>query len=90
MITPKDEPGFFFDYTTMTETTELMLKQSLDALIRMDIDPALKVLKMDDEVDRIKDEAYDRIKKAISEYPKDTAYLINLLLISRHLERMAD
>lgn len=90
LLTQKNEPGFFFDYTTMAETTELMLKQSLDALIRMDIDLALEVLKMDDEVDRIKDEAYDRIKKAISEHSEHTAYLINLLLISRHLERMAD
>ena len=90
LITQKTDPGFFFDYTTMAETTELMLKQSLDALVKMDIDLALEVLKMDDEVDRIKDVAYDRIKKAISEKPDHTAYLINLLLISRHLERMAD
>ena len=90
LITQKEEPGFFFDYTTMVETTELMLKQSLDALIRMDIDLALEVLKMDDDVDEIKDDAYDRIKKAITEHPDHTAYLINFLLISRHLERMAD
>lgn len=90
LISQKNEPRFFFDYSTMVETTELMLRQSLDALIRMDIDLALEVLKKDDEVDRIKDEAYDLIKKAISEHPNYTAYLINLLLISRHLERMAD
>ena len=90
LISQKNEPNFFFDYTTMVETTEMMLRQSLDALIKMDIDLALEVLKKDDEVDRIKDEAYDRIKKALSELPDHTAHLINLLLISRHLERMAD
>ncbi len=90
LLTQKTAPDFYFDYTTMAETTELMLKQSLDALVKMDIDLALEVLKMDDEVDRIKDVAYDRIKAAISEKPDHTAYLINLLLISRHLERMAD
>lgn len=90
LLTQKTDPGFFFDYTTMAETAELMLKQSLDALVKMDIDLALEVLKMDDEVDRIKDDAYDRIKTAISEKPDHTAFLINLLLISRHLERMAD
>jgi len=90
LISQKNEPNFFFDYTTMVETTEMMLRQSLDALIKMDIDLALEVLKKDDEVDRIKDEAYDRIKKALSELPEHTAHLINLLLISRHLERMAD
>ena len=33
---------------------------------------------------------YDVIKKAIKDMPERVAYLINLLLISRHLERIAD
>ncbi|MGD8442909.1 MAG: PhoU domain-containing protein, partial [Desulfobacterales bacterium] len=43
-----------------------------------------------DEVDQIKSDAYDRIKKAMSKHPDKIGYLINLLLISRHLERLAD
>jgi phosphate transport system protein len=39
---------------------------------------------MDDEVDDIKDEAYDRIKSAIKESQNRVGTLINLLLISRH------
>jgi phosphate transport system protein len=45
---------------------------------------------LDDEVDAIKFEAYQRIKAAICKHPEHVGYLINLLLISRHLERMAD
>jgi phosphate transport system protein len=67
-----------------------MLKMSLDALVNMDVDLAFKVLVMDDEVDRIKDEAYDLIKAALQKQPERTGYFINLLLISRHLERLAD
>jgi phosphate transport system protein len=45
---------------------------------------------MDDEVDQKKREAYDRIKVALRDNPDKIGYLINLLLISRHLERLAD
>jgi phosphate transport system protein len=45
---------------------------------------------MDDEVDRFKSEAYDRIKQAMRKHPDKIGYLINLLLISRHIERLAD
>ena len=41
-------------------------------------------------MDQIKSEAYDKIKQAIQELPERVGYYINLLLISRHLERLAD
>jgi phosphate transport system protein len=56
----------------------------------LDDDIAWKVLQLDDEVDQMQKEAYDRIKSAMDEHPDKIGYLINLLLISRHLERMAD
>ena len=80
----------FFDYSAMGEKAQTMLKMSLDALVKMDYDQAFDVVRMDDEVDAIKEQAYDRIKKAIGEHPDKIGYLINLLLISRHLERLAD
>lgn len=89
-IAKRKEIGFAFDYSAMAEKAEAMLKMSLDALINMDIDLAMKVTIMDDEVDKIKEHAYDRIKKAIRANPEGTGHLINLLLISRHLERLAD
>ena len=79
-----------FDYTSMVEKAQFMLKQSLDAFVNLNIDTAFKVLFLDDEVDSLKHDAYDQIKKAISEHPVDVGPLINLLLISRHLERLAD
>jgi len=54
------------------------------------VDMAYKVITMDDEVDQIKNEAYDKIKQAIQDLPERVGYYINLLLISRHLERLAD
>ncbi len=83
-------PGFSFDYTLMAEKAESMLRMSLDALVNLDEDIALKVVTMDDEVDKIQREAYDRIKNAMKENSAETGYLINLFLVSRHLERLAD
>jgi phosphate transport system protein len=82
--------GFGFDYQAMGEKTEDMLKMSLDALVNLDVDLAFKVLTLDDEVDAIQKDAYDQIKAAIRDTPDQVGYLVNLLLISRHLERLAD
>jgi phosphate transport system protein len=80
-----------FDYTEMADKAEAMLRMSLDSLVNQDLDLAIKVLHLDDEVDKIKDEAYDRIKQAMADGATgDIGYMINLLLISRHIERMAD
>lgn len=81
---------FVFDYAPMAESVQSMLKMSLDALVNLDVDLAFKVITMDDEVDDIQIQAYDRIKEAIKEKPDRVSYLVNLLLISRHLERLAD
>jgi phosphate transport system protein len=81
---------FFFDYSSMGEKVQDMLKWSLDALVNMDYDLAFSVVMRDDEVDKIKHDAYDRIKQAMGEHPDKLGELINLLLISRHLERLAD
>jgi phosphate transport system protein len=56
----------------------------------MDEDLAFKVVTLDDEVDQIQRNAYDRIKTAMKENTDKIGYMINLLLISRHLERLAD
>jgi phosphate transport system protein len=82
--------GFVFDYSIMAEKVQSMLKMSLDSLVYMDIGRAFRVLTMDDEVDNIQGEAYSQIKRAMREDPENMTYLINLFLISRHLERIAD
>jgi phosphate transport system protein len=90
VIAKRDLSDLFFDYTSMGEKVQEMLKMSLDALVSMDYDLAYSVVVRDDEVDQIKSDAYDRIKQAMSNHPDKIGYLINLLLISRHLERLAD
>jgi phosphate transport system protein len=79
-----------FDFAAMAEKAEAMLKESLDALVNQDVDLAYKVCLDDDEVDRMNRSVYDHVKDAIKKHPDRVAYLLNLLLIARHLERIAD
>jgi phosphate transport system protein len=79
-----------FNHSLMAEKSEFMLKKSLDAFVNMDADIALHVCTLDDEVDNMMNEAYDVVKQAIGKHPDRVSYLINLLLVSRHLERIAD
>ena len=81
---------FDFDFYSIAEKTEAMLKKSLDALVNLDVDLAFKVCILDDEVDKINGEAHRIVKDVIKDNPDHVEYFINLLLISRHLERIAD
>ena len=90
VLAKEPQAEFFFDYSQMADITKSMLKKSLDALVNIDVKLAADILKLDDEVDRLRSEAYDIIKRVIAEKPKQAGFLINLLLVSRHLERLAD
>lgn len=79
-----------YDYSAMAEKTGLMLKMSLDALVGMDSGIADQVLLMDEEVNAMRNKAYDAMKTAIIKAPEQVGQTVNLYLISRHLERIGD
>ena len=79
-----------FDYKEMSEKTIKMLKDSLDALVNLDIDLAYKVRLDDDTIDALDREFFDKIKHIIPDNSERVGSLIQLFLISRHLERIAD
>ncbi len=86
----KQSEEFFHDYSPMEEKVEYMFVKSLDAFVNMDVNLAEKIIRMDDEVDKLKGEAYDIIKDAMIKRSDQIGYLLNFFLISRHLERIAD
>ena len=79
-----------FDYISMAEKAEDMLKMSLDALVNLDLDTAFKVLTMDDEVDDMHREIHNAVKRLMVSEPNRVDIYLNLLLISRHIERIGD
>ena len=79
-----------FDFETMAEKTQAMVKKSLDALVNIDCDLASQVCEADDEIDAINRQMYDQVKGQIKQAPENIETLIHLLSVSRHLERIAD
>jgi len=78
------------DFKPMMNLTRSMLKDTLDALIHNDEELALKVLKKDDKVDEFNRHKLKRLEQLIIETPNKTTYYINLMNVSKHLERIAD
>jgi phosphate transport system protein len=79
-----------FEYFTMAQKAQSMLRKSLDALVNQDANLAYEVCKTDDEVDGLKKDLQLLFAKEVVTKVTETAPLINLFLISRHLERIAD
>ncbi len=89
--TSSEDPNKFkYDYSAMADLTTKMLKMSLDALVRLDVDMAYEVRDMDADVNSMRNEAYDSMKKDIKKHPDMVSEIINMYLISRHLERIGD
>lgn len=89
-IAEREKMEVSMDYALMGEKAASMLKWSLDALVNLDLELALRVMKLDDQVDNIHCQNYDYLKEILRQEPEHVDYLINFLTISRHLERIAD
>jgi len=79
-----------FDFPGMSQLSEAMLRKSLDALVNLDAKLAFEVINSDDAVDQMHREMYSRIQEEIIKKPDKLDCLINLLAVSRQLERIAD
>ncbi|MDH4249000.1 MAG: phosphate signaling complex protein PhoU [Deltaproteobacteria bacterium] len=86
-LPPIDIP---FDFAGMTEMTQGMLKDSLDALVNMNTRLAWQVCARDDDVDAINRQMYHQVQDGIRAEPDRMEALIHCLSTSRHLERIAD
>lgn len=74
----------------MAEITQKMLKNSLDALVDLDGEKAADVLAEDDIVDTLHESMYAVIGDEIKEDPVRVSQWMEVLAISRYLERIAD
>jgi phosphate transport system protein len=74
----------------MADLTTAMVRQSLDAFMRLDADSARYVIKQDDEVDRFNKEIIDELIALMRASPQFVAQGISLFSAVRHLERIAD
>jgi phosphate transport system protein len=79
-----------FDLPKMATLTQTMLHQALDALVNLDAGLASSVCLADDEVDSMNRAMYTQVELEIGLHPDQIDGLINLLAVSRQLERIGD
>ncbi len=89
-LSKRDKINSPFDFQTMAERVQKMLQKALDALVNADAKLAREVLVSDDEIDEMNRQMYDSIKMGIRQDPENVDTLIQVLAISRNLERIAD
>jgi len=80
----------FIDIPRMAEVAQQMLRESLDAFVREDIDLALKVCRDDDIIDELNGQLFRELLSYMMEDPKTVTRSIRLLFISKYFERIAD
>ena len=67
-----------------------MVQRALESFLDGKAEIAESVLQMDSIVDRMKDEAFVVLVQKMNSEPRLTRAALNVLLISRNLERIAD
>ena len=78
------------DIPLMAEIARRMLRESLDAFVRLDAVLAQKVLNTDDEVDAFKNQIFRELLTYMMSDPGTIPRALALILISRNLERVGD
>jgi phosphate transport system protein len=80
----------YIDLPRMAELAQMMVKQSLEAFVKEDIQLAWKVTSDDEQVDRLTEQIFSELLTYMSEDRKTVARAARLLFIAKYLERMAD
>jgi phosphate transport system protein len=78
------------DIPRQANITQEMVRESLDAYVRSDIDLAKKVIDKDDEVDNIYGQIFRELLTYMMEDPRNIKQATSLLFVSRNIERIAD
>jgi phosphate transport system protein len=78
------------DIPRMAETVEKMIKDALDAFVGRDTDLARDVVLRDDEADSYRDSVFRELIAHMIRNPRAIQQALDLILVSRNLERIAD
>jgi len=78
------------DLPRMSEIAQGMLRDALDAFVRRDVPLAEAVLNRDDQLDDLKTQVFRELLTYMLEDPSKIEASLDLILVSRHLERIGD
>lgn len=74
----------------MTDLTTSMVRQSLEAFVKLDTRLARTVCRLDDEVDRYNNESIAEVVETMKQSPQYVEPGLSMFSAIRHLERIAD
>jgi len=80
----------FIDIPRMAEVAQGMLRDSLDAFVREDVDLALKVCRDDDVIDGLTHQLVRELLSYMMEDPRSTTRGLRLVFVAKYIERIAD
>jgi len=80
----------YIDIPHMAERARIMVKESLDAFVKMDSALARKVIQDDDFIDNLTEQLFRELLSFMIENPKTISRAIRLSFISKYIERIAD
>ncbi|MBI4485699.1 MAG: phosphate signaling complex protein PhoU, partial [Acidobacteria bacterium] len=78
------------DIPRMATIAQAMLRDALDAFVRRDTELAQRVLNEDDRLDELKTQIFRELLTYMLQDPETIEPALDLILISRHLERIGD
>ena len=78
------------DIPTMGTIAQTMLRDALDAYVRRDTELARSVLNCDDELDALKTQVFRELLTYMLQDVETIEPALDLILVSRHLERIGD
>ncbi len=80
----------YVDLPRMAEWARSMLRDSLDAFVREDIELALDVCQRDEFIDQQTAEVFNRLLGRMTQEPKTVTRSTRILFLAKYLERIAD
>ncbi|MGH7410917.1 MAG: phosphate signaling complex protein PhoU, partial [Candidatus Methylomirabilis sp.] len=78
------------DIPRMAQLCQDMVKKSLDAFVARDAELARIVIESDDSIDLLRDQVFRELLTYMMTDPTTVPRALDLILVSRHLERIAD
>ena len=78
------------DIPLMADLAQTMLRDALDAFVKRDIVLAQQVLNADDQLDGLKTQVFRELLTYMLQNPVTVEPSLDLILVSRHLERIGD
>src|SRR5436190_17143583 len=78
------------DIPRMAAIAQMMLRDALDAFVRRDTELAQQVLNEDDKLDALKTQSFRELLTYMLQGPTTIEPALELIFISRHLERIGD